>query len=93
MAFRFDVSEEVEQVMAGLKRRDPRCYETVKKKMLEIASRDPTTIDFYKNLRHGLSDYKRVHVCGRLVLMFKVLKKENHIHFERLKHHDEAYGP
>jgi mRNA-degrading endonuclease RelE of RelBE toxin-antitoxin system len=42
----------------------------------------------FKNLRRGMSDYKRVHI-GKFVLFFKVEKDV--IIFDRFVHHDEAY--
>jgi mRNA-degrading endonuclease RelE of RelBE toxin-antitoxin system len=63
----------------------------VRKKMDQIVSMDEASIDHYKNLRYGLSDWKRVHVGKSYVLFFRVYKKEGIVLFQKLMHHDDAY--
>lgn len=60
----------------------------VRKKIVQIISLDEVAIQHFKNLRHGLSDYKRVQI-GSFILMFKI--EGNTIIFDRFRHHDEAY--
>ncbi|MBI4044196.1 MAG: addiction module toxin RelE [Candidatus Diapherotrites archaeon] len=91
MPFRYDFSDELEETLKRLFKKDRQTYEAAMKKIEEIASRDENTIDFYKNLRYGLKEYKRVHIAKNLVLLFKVFKKEKFILFDRLEHHDNAY--
>ncbi|MDO8624603.1 MAG: addiction module toxin RelE [Candidatus Diapherotrites archaeon] len=91
MSFRHDFSDEAEAAIAVLYRKDRSRYETILKKIEEIVSRDSQTIDAYKNLRHDLKEYKRVHVGKSFVLLFSVFKKKNFILFDKLKHHDDAY--
>lgn len=91
MSFKFDVSDELEETLAKILKKNRQMHETIWKKIEEIASRDESTIEFYKNMRYELSDYKRVHVEKSFVLMFKVFKKEKFILFDKLKHHDDAY--
>ena len=91
MAFKYDFSDELEATMAKVFKKDRKRYDIFLKKVAEIASRDLTSIDYYKNLRHDLSEYKRVHLDKSFVLLFKVFKKENFIIFDKLKHHDEIY--
>ncbi len=43
----------------------------------------------YKNLRHRLKEYRRAHINGNLVLLFRI--EEGIIIFEDLVTHDEAY--
>ncbi len=93
MAFGFRVSDELQETLEKLFKKDRKRYEATLKKMHEIISRDDLTIDFYKNLRHGLSDQKRVHVDKSFVLLFKVDKKEHFVLFKKLGHHDEIYAP
>ncbi len=92
MPFEFDLSERLKDILTKIYKKDRPLYDAVWKKIREIVSRDPTTIDFYKNLRHGLSDSKRVHIQRNYVLLFKVRKNENHILFDDLDHHDHAYA-
>jgi len=91
MVFRYDYSDSVKEMLKHLHKKDKKTYGIVLKKIEEISSRDKITIEYYKNLRNDLSDYKRVHVSKSFVLMFRVFKKEEFILFERLVHHDEAY--
>ena len=91
MTFSFDRSEEFKETMEKLNKKHKVLYEATLKKMEEIISRDKQTIDYYKNLRNDLSDFKRVHVLKHYVLFFSVEKQKNHIYFQKIRHHDEAY--
>ena len=91
MPFKYDVSDELESTLTKLFKKDLKRYEIVFKKIEEVASRDLSTIDFYKNLKHGLNEYKRVHIDKSFVLIFKIFKKEKFILFDRLEHHDNIY--
>jgi len=91
LPFKYDVSDELESTLTKLFKKDLKRYEIVFKKIEEVASRDLSTIDFYKNLKHGLNEYKRVHIDKSFVLIFKVFKKEKIILFDRLEHHDNIY--
>ena len=57
------------------------------KKRDEILER--VDLDFYKNLKHNLSKYKRVHVNGSYVILF--FDKDDVVHFVDYVSHDEAY--
>ena len=91
MPFKYDASDSLEETQARLFRKDRKTYEALMKKIEEIASRDEKTIEFYKNLRYGLSEYKRAHVAKSFVLLFRVFKKERFILFDKLGHHDDIY--
>ncbi|MEK6924103.1 MAG: type II toxin-antitoxin system RelE/ParE family toxin [Candidatus Micrarchaeota archaeon] len=90
MAFGFNLSPRLRETLNRSARKNPALVESVKKKIRQIAASDAETIGHFKNLRHDLSDFKRVHV-GSFVLFFKVFEKENFILFDRLEHHDDAY--
>ena len=91
MAFSFQLSEELKQQIAVLARRDKKTVEIINKKVKEIINCNEETIEHYKNLRYELKDYKRVHIAKSFVLFFQVFKKEKHILFDKIKHHDDAY--
>lgn len=91
MPFKYDVSDELEETLEKLCKKDRQTYESLMKKIVEIASRDVGTIEFYKNLRYDLKEYKRVHVAKSFVLMFKVFKEQNFMVFDKFRHHDEIY--
>lgn len=88
--FEFDLSDELREEVGKLSRKDCVLAEALKKKIKEVVSRDSETIDFYKNLRHPLEEFKRVHV-GSFVLKFKVYKERNFILFVSFMHHKDAY--
>lgn len=90
MPFSFDLSEELKAEVRVLVKRDGALVDAMNKKIKQIAASDEFTIGHYKNLKHDLSDYKRVHI-GSFVLTFTVFKKEKFILFERFRHHDDAY--
>lgn len=89
--FDFAYSEELEEVLSKLYKKDRVRYNAVLKKIEEIVSQDLDTIMHYKNLRHDLSDQKRVHIGENFVLTFQVFVKENFILFLRFKHRDDIY--
>ncbi len=91
MPFKYDVSYEVEATQTKLFKKDRKTYEALMKKIEEIASRNETTIEFYKNLRYGLKQYKRAHVAKSFVLLFKVFKEEKFILFDKFGHHSDIY--
>ena len=71
-----------------LKRKNPMLFRAVQKKIKQISSYDETAFHHLKNLRHDLSDFKRVQI-GSFILFFRL--EGDKIVFERLKHHDDAY--
>jgi len=91
MPFKYDFSDELEETLAKLYKKDRKRYEAIMKKAEEISSRDSDTIEFYKNLRHEEKEYKRVHIDKSFVLLFKVFKEKNFILFDRFDHHDNIY--
>ena len=91
MAFRFSLSDELKAVLGKAAKRNPELTRAVFRKIEQITQlNNETTIDHFKNMRHDLSDYKRVHV-GSFVLFIKVYRKEKFILFDKLDHHDDAY--
>jgi len=89
--FSFDISDELRIVLRKLSKKDAKRVRIINGKIKEIISCDEAAIEHYKNLRHDLSAYKRVHIDSSFVLMFQVFKKEKHVLFVRLIHHDDAY--
>ncbi len=88
MSFPFDISPNLEKVLDKLGRKDKSLAIAVRKKMEQITSCDEITIQHFKNLRHNLSECKRVQI-GSFVLVFRI--KENIIIFEDFDHHDVIY--
>ena len=89
--FSFDLSDELKIKITKLLKKDKKKVEIINKKIKEIINNDIETIKRYKNLRHNLSDFKRVHIDRSFVLTFKVDIKKNFILFADFDHHDKVY--
>lgn len=74
--------------MKKLYKKDNQTRERILKKIQEIINSGD--VEHYKNLRHDLKEFKRVHI-GEKVLVFKFDKKNNLISFEDFDHHDKIY--
>ncbi|MFT4343301.1 MAG: hypothetical protein ACMXYE_00980 [Candidatus Woesearchaeota archaeon] len=59
----------------------------VQNKILEIRQSDD--LNHYKNLKHDLKKYKRVHVNDSFIILF--FDENNIVHFVDYTHHDVAY--
>jgi len=91
MPFEFALSDELKAEIIVLAKKDKTITEAINKKIKQIIQSDEFTINHYKNLRHDLSEYKRVHILKSFVLLFKVYKNKNFILFDKFGHHDEIY--
>ena len=83
---KYSVEEGLRKNLESLYKKDRVTYEALIKKMEDILNTDA---EHYKNLRAPLQDFKRVHVRGPFVLIFKYVKDE--ISFYELDHHDRIY--
>lgn len=84
----YNYSEKFKSLLSKLSKRDKNLYEQVLAKISEIINSE--SLEHYKNLKHDLSDFKRVHI-GHFVLVFKFDKNKNLISFEDFEHHDKVY--
>lgn len=82
------ISEQLQQIMIKLSKRDKPLYEQLLKKIIEI--KNCYEIEHYKNLRYNMKDSKRVHV-GHFVLIFQHDKITDIINFDDFDHHDNIY--
>lgn len=89
--FNFDLTDKLKLKIKKLVKKDKNLVEMINKKIREIVNNDSETIKRYKNLRHDLSDLKRVHIYKSFVLTFKVGIKDNAILFTDFDHHDRIY--
>lgn len=65
--------------------------EKIWKKMDEISKTLETNPNHYKNLHPPLKKFKRVHVNGCYVILFRVNQNTKEVFFENYAHHDEIY--
>ena len=91
IAVQHDFTPELKEKLIKLFKQNKRRYEIVMKKIEQICSSDEFTIEHYKNLRHGMSDRKRVHIDKSFVLTFKYDKEKKYILFLDFDHHDNIY--
>jgi len=89
--FNFDLTDELKIKIRKLLKKDKKKVEIINKKIKEIINSDNNTIERYKNLKHDLKNFRRVHIDKHFVLIFKVDKENNFILFEDFDHHDKIY--
>jgi len=89
--FNFDLTDELRSIIEKLTKKDKKRVEIINKKIKQIVNSDLTSIDHYKNLRHDLKDFKRVHIDSSFVLVFKVDIPNKFILFVDFDHHDNIY--
>jgi len=91
LVFKFDLSDNLKNKIKKLSKKDSLLLDMLYKKINEIISQTPETIEHYKNLSNKLSDRMRVHIGKRHVLTFVYYKKEEFIVFWDFAHHDDIY--
>jgi len=80
-------SEEITRKLAKIKKKDPRHYKIVRKKMdLIIANPEHR----YKRLHYDMKGIKRVKI-GHFVLIFTIDSVKKIVSFEDYDHHDKIY--
>jgi YafQ family addiction module toxin component len=85
---KFEISENLEQILVRILKKDKILYEQIRKKISEIVNSED--IEHYKNLKYNMKDCKRVHI-GHFVLVFRFDKTNNTIIFDDFDHHDKIY--
>lgn len=83
------IEDKLNQKLIKFFKKDRSTYDVLIKKFQEIINCN--NIDHYKNLKYPLQEFKRVHIRGSLVLIFKFIKSENKLIFFDINHHDKIY--
>jgi len=83
--YQYKIQQNLQKIMLKLYKKDKQTRERIIKKIKEIVNSE--NVEHYKNLRHDLSDFKRVQIREK-VLVFKFDKKNKLISFEDFDHHD-----
>ena len=86
--YAYEIKPSLQKILKKLFKKDKKLYEQVLKKIEEIFN--SSNIEIYKNLRYGLSNFKRVHV-GHFVLLFKFDNLNRKVSFEYFDHQDKIY--
>jgi len=89
--FDFDFSDVLKLKIRKLLKKDRTKVEIIRNKVKEIVKCSPAEIMHYKNLRHDVKEYKRVHINTHFVLTFKVDLEKNFVLFADFDHHDNVY--
>lgn len=89
--FNFSYDDILKKKLKKISKKDNELCNNILKKISEIVEQDLITIDMYKNLRHPMSEFKRIHLTGSYILLFKVYKQKNFILFVDVVHRDDAY--
>lgn len=87
--YKIRISATLEKILRKLSKKDTLRYEIVLKKIEEISGSG--THLHYKNLKHDLKGFKRVHIDSHFVLVFNVDEKKKVVDFLDLQHHDTIY--
>ena len=77
-----------QHIVEELKKQEKVADDQVVQTIEEIVQSDP---DSYKNLRNDLKPFKRVHIKGSFVSIFKYDKERQLISFFDYGHHDSIY--
>jgi len=88
MARAYKTSKNFDRILLKLEMKDKQLCENLVNKINEVLN--SPDVEHYKNLKHELSDYKRVHI-GHFVLVFRYDKMNNIIYFTDFDHHDKIY--
>ena len=89
--FNFNLTDELKAIIKKLAKKDKKRVEIINKKIKQIINSDSVSIEHYKNLKHDLKDFKRIHIDSSFVLVFKVDIKNNFLLFVDFDHHDKIY--
>ncbi len=84
--YSFEIKEQLEKSLRKLAQKDKKHYQSVVKKILQIAGNP----EMGKPLRNVLKGRRRVHV-GHFVLLYEVDEKNKRVIFLDFEHHDRAY--
>jgi YafQ family addiction module toxin component len=85
------ITDKLASKIKKLSKKDKATYSALINKMEEISKSTSETIEHYKNLRHSLSNLKRVHINKCFVLTFTYIKNKEFILFDDFDHHNKIY--
>lgn len=91
MTFQPVLSDKLRDTLVKLSTRDKTLAIAVNKKIRQVCSCDAELIGHYKNLKYGISEFRRVHVGKSFVLLFKVDFERKLVLFTKLDHRDNVY--
>ncbi len=87
MPYTASYGEDLTRKLAKIRKKYRKMYDVIMKKVDEILY----VPEHYKPLRHDLHGYRRVHIMGPFVLVFKVDEATQTVSFVDFDHHDKIY--
>ncbi|MDP6294137.1 MAG: addiction module toxin RelE [Candidatus Woesearchaeota archaeon] len=84
----FEIKPKLRKILDKLHKKDRKTYNAVMQKIEEVLRSEG--IEHYKNLRHDLKQFSRVHI-GSFVLVFSYNKQSDFVIFIDYDHHDNIY--
>jgi len=84
------MEDSLKRTISKSSKKDKVLYEAVMNKIEEVLTCED--VNHYKNLKKPLEDFKRVHIKGPFVLIFKYNRAEDQVIFFDLDHHDKVYS-
>ncbi len=91
-AWNYEYSENLVKTLKKLKKRNFAQYTIILKKIDDVKQKVTENPEHYKNLKHDLNKFKRVHIDKHFVLTFKISKTDRIVSFIDYDHHDNIYG-
>ena len=89
--YKIKYNPEVIAILDSMRDNDPKSYQNIKKKIIQIANMLELNPDHCKNLKKPLQKYKRVHVNTHFVLIFFVDIQKNEMIVVDYDHHKKIY--
>jgi mRNA-degrading endonuclease RelE of RelBE toxin-antitoxin system len=89
--FTYNLSDKLRKRVNKLAKKDRILALIFKKKIYEVINQDKKSINVYKNLKSPKNEFKRIHLTGNFVLLFRADIAKNHIVFVDILHWDRAY--
>ena len=86
---KFSIEESLKKTISKISKKDRVMHDALMSKMNEILTCQDVT--HYKNLKKPLEEFKRVHIKGSFVLLFKYIQSEDKVVFYDLDHHNNVY--
>ncbi|MBR9691786.1 hypothetical protein GOV06_03280 [Candidatus Woesearchaeota archaeon] len=85
--YKLETDEVLYKKFSKLSKKNKKQLKIIRDKVIEIL-KNPHR---YKNLRHDMKDYKRVHIDKHFVLVFSIDETSKTVTLEDYDHHDKIY--
>lgn len=85
----YELHPDIDKIFKKLSIKDKPLLNIILNKINDIINCED--INHYKNLRHPMNKYKRVHITQKFVLIFRYLEKNDVIIFRYFDHRNNVY--